>query len=113
MAAVVVLLVTMAGTLPPVAAAFTAGTTNSGNALAAAATFPTYPTAVTGDSAWAYHRGDESTSSTPTSTAVDTSGNSRSGTYSGMTGGAATSTRWNFDDGSGPTAADSSGSGNV
>ncbi|HLL67675.1 MAG TPA: LamG domain-containing protein [Micromonosporaceae bacterium] len=112
-AAVVVVLVALPGALSPVAAAFTARTANSGNSLGAAASFPTYPTAVTDDNPWAYHRSDELTSSAPTSAVVDTSGNNRAGTYSGMTGGAATSTQWNFDDGSGPTAADSSGFGNV
>lgn len=95
----------------PVSAAFTATTSNSGNTLTAAASFPTYPTSVTGGGAWAYHRGEEAASSAATSTAADSSGNARSGTYDGRTNGL--STHWKLDEGTGAVAADSSGAANT
>lgn len=70
-----------------------------------------YPEMVTGDSPWAYHRGDDVVSSAATSTAGDASGNSRPGLYVGRTDGPSTS--WRLDDGAGSTAADSSGAVNL
>jgi len=91
-------------------AAWVASTSNSGNQFATAASFPTYPSSVTADGAWAYLRGDETPSSSSTLAAADSSGNARPGTYNGSTNGP--STWWRFDDASGSTAADSSGGGN-
>jgi hypothetical protein len=108
----VLIVVAVPGALRPVAAAFTAATTIGGNSLAAAGSFPTYSAAVLADGPWAYHRGDEASSSASTSVAGDASTNNRTGVYNGATGGASPSTQWNFDEGSGTSAADSSGSGN-
>ena len=91
-------------------AAFTATTANSGNTFTAAASFPTYPAAVTGDGAALLHRSDENPSSSATSTAADAAGTSQPGTYNGRTNGP--STHWEFDENAGATAADSSGAAN-
>ena len=106
----VVLLITAVFTFSPVTAAFFATTTNGVSQVSAAATFPTYPSSVTGDTAGVYHRGDESPSSAATLAAADSAGTSEPGTYNGRTNGS--SLRWKFDEGSGTTAADSSGLAN-
>jgi hypothetical protein len=92
------------------AAAWVAAATNSGNQFVTASSFPNYPTSVTNDGAWAYHREEESPSSASTLTAADSSGNSRPGTFSGTTNGP--STWWAFDENTGTTAGDSSGAAN-
>lgn len=91
-------------------AAWVATDSNGGSQFSTAASFPNYPTSVTNDGAWAYHREEETPSSAGTSTAADSSGNSRPGTYGGTTNGP--STWWAMNDGSGTTAADSSGAAN-
>ncbi len=96
--------------IPRSLAAFVGTSANSGNQFSAAATFPAYPASITSDSPWAYLRGEETASSSVTSTAADSSGNGRSGTYDGQTNGP--STRWNFDEGTGTVADDSSGAAN-
>ena len=58
MAGLAALAVTLLAGMDQAHAAFTATTTNA-NTFAAAASFPTYPTSVTGDSPWAYHRSDD------------------------------------------------------
>lgn len=93
----------------PVTAAFTASSSNGSNALTAAATFPTYAASVTGNTPWAYHRGEDAVSSAATSTADDTTANNRDGIYNAKTNGP--SLWWKLDD-AGTTAADSSGSAN-
>lgn len=70
-----------------------------------------YPTMVVNDSPWAYHRLEEARSSALMSTATDTSGNGRAGSYVGRTDGPSTS--WDFDEGTGTTAADDSGAVNT
>lgn len=110
MAALVAGLGLWATTLTPAWAVWTAATTNT-STLAAAAGFPTYPSAVTAGSAWAFYRGEEAPSAAATSTAVDSSGNNRPGAYNGPTNGP--STHWTFDENGGTTAADSSGAANT
>ncbi|GAA2979684.1 signal peptidase I [Actinokineospora diospyrosa] len=91
-------------------AKFVSTSTTSGNALGTAASFPTYSASVTGDSPLFYHRQDEAQSSSATSTAADSSGNSRPGQYNAPTNGPYT--YWRFDDASGIAASDSSGGAN-
>ncbi|GLW90709.1 signal peptidase I [Actinokineospora globicatena] len=91
-------------------AKFTATGANSGNAIGTAATFPTYSASVIGDGPTFYHRQDEAASSSATSTAADSSGNSRPGQYNAATNGPYT--YWRFDDASGTAASDSSGGAN-
>ncbi|GAA3226000.1 hypothetical protein GCM10010532_058650 [Dactylosporangium siamense] len=86
-------------------AAFTAATQNTGSTLGSAATFPTYPAAVTGDTPWAYWRGEDTTT-----TAADSSGSAHPGTYQGPVQGA--STWWPADENAGTVAEDLSGSAN-
>ncbi|HEX8344694.1 MAG TPA: LamG domain-containing protein [Actinoplanes sp.] len=105
-----VLLVAVMVSTDRVVAAFTATTTNVGNTFTAAASFPTYPTAVTGDGAAILHRSDEAPSSSATSAAADSAGTSQPGVYNGKTNGP--STHWRFDEGTGSTAADHSGAAN-
>lgn len=112
LALLVVLMAVVPGANGRVAAGFTTTTTNGGNSVTAAGSFPTYPAAVLANSPWAYHRGDDAASGASTSVAADASTNSRSGTYNGVTGGLSPSTQWDFDEGSGTGTADSSGSGN-
>jgi Concanavalin A-like lectin/glucanases superfamily len=96
---------------PPTAATFTALSTSGAHSIGAAATFPTYPVAVTNSAAWAFHRGEEAPSAASTSTAADSSANARTGTYAGATDGP--TTFWKFDENSGSTAADASGAVNT
>ena len=110
-AAVVAALGLSAMAMGPAWAAWNATTTNGGNNLAAAATFPTYPTEATSDSPWAYYREEDAASAAATSVAADSSGNGRSGTYNGTTNGP--STYYSFDENSGATAQDSSGAVNT
>ena len=88
---------------PQVDAAFFATTTNTGNALTAAATFPTYPASVVADGPLFYHRMDDVAGSV---TATDSSGNNNPGVYGSTTTAAGT---WSMDEGSGSTAKDQSG----
>ena len=110
-AALVAALGLWAMTLGPAWAAWTAGTNNSGNNFTAAASFPTYPNEVTSNSAWGYYREEEAASAATTSTAADSSGNNRPGTYDGPTNGP--TTYWRFDENTGTTAYDSSGTVNI
>ncbi|GLW90564.1 signal peptidase I [Actinokineospora globicatena] len=89
-------------------AGYVATTATAGNALGSSASFPTYSASVTGDTPLFYHREDEAGSSSATSTAADSSGNSRPGQYNSPTNGPYT--HWRFDDGTGTNAGDSSGS---
>jgi hypothetical protein len=89
-------------------AAFVGKTVNPGNAFSAAPTFPTYPASVLADGPSIEHHLDEGPSASQTSAVVDSSGNNLAGSYAGQTNGA--STWWTFDETSGTTAADSSGS---
>jgi hypothetical protein len=95
----------------PTWSAFYARTTNAGNNITAAGSFPNYPTSVGNSTPWAYHRGEEAASSAATSTAQDASGNARPGTYGGGTDGS--TTHWEFDENTGSTAYDSSGAVNT
>jgi hypothetical protein len=103
------LVVLAAAGIPVSSSLFTANTTNA-STLSSAASFPTYPSSVTGNAAQFYHRGDDAVSDATTSTAADSSGNNRPGTYAEPTDGP--STWYQFDDGSGSSAADSSGVAN-
>jgi hypothetical protein len=103
------LILALIAALPEANGAFTATTTNA-SALTSAASFPTYPASVAADSPALYHRSDDGSPGTFPSSATDSSGNSRTGTYGASTN--APSTWYRFDDGSGTTAADASGSGN-
>ncbi|HYN93368.1 MAG TPA: LamG domain-containing protein [Pilimelia sp.] len=89
-------------------AAFTAAVNSTGNSVAAAASFPNYPTSV-GTSQWAYHRLEQAPSSAGTLAVADTSTSARPGTLQGPTNGP--STRYDLDETTGP-AADSSGAAN-
>ncbi|MEU0559834.1 hypothetical protein [Dactylosporangium sp. NPDC006015] len=95
MTRLVLLLALLALVVPAGAgAAFTASTANTGNSATAAATFPTYPAAVTGDTPWAYWRGEDTTT-----VAADASGSAHPGTYQAPVQGA--STWWPADEGAG------------
>jgi hypothetical protein len=109
-AGIVVVLGAALVVVPRAYSAFVATTTNVGNALTAAATFPTYPTSVTTDAPWAYHRSEDTAASAATSAAADSSGNSRPGTYAAMTNGPRL--WWTFPEGAGTTTADLTGSDN-
>jgi concanavalin A-like lectin/glucanase superfamily protein len=84
----------------PAGAAFTAASANPGNQLSAAATFPTYPQAVSADGPSFHHRQDDAAGSV---TAADSSGNNRLGVYAAVTGA---QTVWEFDENAGTTTAD-------
>jgi hypothetical protein len=88
-------------------AAFIGKTTNSGNGFAAAATFPTYAQAVTGDSPILYYRLDEAASASSTSAATDSGPYGLPATYNGATNGP--STWWKFNENVGTTVLDSAG----
>ncbi|WP_026315995.1 signal peptidase I [Actinokineospora enzanensis] len=88
-------------------AKFSKTTTNSGNTLGSATTFPTYPATVNADSPSFYHRQDDAASSAATSTATDSSTNNRPGQFAMPTNGPYT--YWRFDDASGTSTADAAG----
>jgi hypothetical protein len=93
-------------TMNATSAAFTGTTTNGANAFTAAASFPTYPTSVNNNSPLFYHRLDEPAGATA---AADSSGNGLTGVYGADSAtGAAFLTA--FDEGSGTTVKDLSGS---
>lgn len=102
---VVVVLVISGTALREVSAAFVASRTNSGNSVAAAATFPTYPTAVVNDSPLFYHRLNDAADSV---TAADSSGNGLTGVHTPdhATGAGFLAP---FDEGAGSTVKDLSG----
>lgn len=104
-------LVVAGASAQPSFAAWVAVTSNGGNQVTTATSFPTYPQSVTADGAWSYLREEESPSSASTLAAADSTSNNHPGTYSGTTNGP--STWWKFGEGSGTTAADSSGGGNA
>jgi len=89
-------------------APFTASDTNLGNSLAAASSFPTYPQAVTRDGPLAYYRLDDAVG---TSTVADSSGNAKLGVLSPKVATDA-ALYLPFDEGSGTTSKDLSGSTN-
>ncbi|MGW6128410.1 LamG domain-containing protein [Cellulomonas sp. NPDC055163] len=91
-------------------AVFSVRTTNT-STLAAAATFPNYSTQVLGAGPLFYHRGEEPSSTLFPSDALDSSGNGRTGTYTGRTDGP--DLWWTADEGTGSTLADRSGSDNT
>jgi len=102
-AAVAVLL--LAGVSLPTAYAVFVGTdVNGGNALAAAAVFPTYPAMVTSDNPLFYHRFEETGGS---STAADSSGHGLTGVYG--TGYQPARLLLPFDEAAGSTAHDLAG----
>jgi signal peptidase I len=107
---VVGLVVAVVLTGPGVYAAFTGTTAAAGNSWGATGTFPGYPASVTADGPQFYHRADESQSASAVSTAADSSGNNRPGTYDTRTDGP--SLWWKFDENTGTTAADASGAAN-
>jgi Concanavalin A-like lectin/glucanases superfamily len=94
----------------PTWAAFSSATSNASTA-SAAATFPAYPPSVTADGPWGYYRGEETASGAATSTAADSSGSARTGTYAGRTDGP--TTRWSFDENTGTIVRDASGAVNT
>ncbi|GIH99758.1 LamG domain-containing protein [Planobispora takensis] len=87
----------------------TAGATSAGDR--ATASFPTYPTLVSGDGPDLHHRSGEGPSGASASTADDAGAADRPGTYNGPTNGPMT--WWQFDESAGATAADSSGGANA
>jgi hypothetical protein len=87
------------------------GMTGNTNTFAAAASFPAYPSTVTGDLPSFYHRLDEPVSSGVTPTTPDASVNNRTGNHSGATNGP--ELWYRFDEGSGTSTADDSGAGNT
>lgn len=108
---VAVVLLLLSASVVGSAAAWVVTVSNSGNQFSSAASFPNYPSSVTADGAWAYHREEESPSAAGTLVAADSSGNARPGTFTGTTNGP--STWWKFDENAGTTAADSSGGANA
>ena len=99
-----------AALVEPVWSAFTGTTTNSGNTITAAASFPDYPASVASNTPWAYHRSEEAGSAAATLAAADSS-STHPGTFDGITNGP--STRWKFDENAGTTITyDSSGASN-
>ncbi|GAA0799749.1 LamG domain-containing protein [Spirilliplanes yamanashiensis] len=104
----VVVLALLAG-FPAAYGAFS-GSTDGTATWGTAASFPTYPQHVAADGARFHHRSDETGAFRADSAAADSSGNNRPGVYGAPTDGP--STWYRFDDGSGTTAADSSGSVN-
>ncbi len=103
----VVLLLAVLALIVPVGAgaAFTAATQNGANTFGSTATFPTYPAAVTGDTPWAYWRGEDATTA-----AADSSTSAHPATYQAPVQGA--STWWPADENAGTVAEDLSGSAN-
>ena len=95
---------------PTVQAAFFATTTNTGSALTAAASFPTYQATVTTEAPTFYHQGEETPLATSTVTAATAVG-ARTGVYDGPTDGP--SAWFKLNEFSGTTTADSSGGGGV
>ena len=83
-------------------AAFVGTTANTGNSLAAAASFPDYPSAVVADDPLFYHRLDDAAGSV---TAADASGHGLPGVY-GTTNASGWNGLWPMDDASGTTATD-------
>src|SRR5690242_11882979 len=66
------------GPAPPTWAYFTGTDAVTGNAFAAAASFPDYPSTIVADGPLFYHRLDDAAG---TLTAADSSGNGRTGVY--------------------------------
>ncbi|WP_172898775.1 MULTISPECIES: LamG domain-containing protein [unclassified Actinoplanes] len=94
-----------------VRAVFTDSTATGTNTFSAAASFPDYPTTISNDGAYFYHRLAEAQTSSATSNAADSSSNgTRTGTYDGRTDGPAT--WYDFEDIAGSAVADESGNGN-
>lgn len=110
----------LTGTLPGSAGSHVVSVTlrDASNAIVDATSFTwtvtspgPYPSQVTGHPPWAYHRLEDPVSSAATSAVADTSGNGRAGVFAGRTNGAWTA--WQFDEGSGTIAGDSSGVVNI
>src|SRR5690242_4047475 len=90
------LIVTATRLVHPVSGSFSATTANGPDSVSASASFPTYPQQIGAGSPQLYHRLEEAPSSSATSTAADSSTNSRPGTYNGTTNGP--SAWWKLDD---------------
>ncbi|PPK92408.1 concanavalin A-like lectin/glucanase superfamily protein [Kineococcus xinjiangensis] len=97
-------------------AVLTATAPTASSTLTSDTTFQTYPQAVAGGgtvgtSPHLYYRSDDSAAHAPTSTAAHHSDTARNGTYQAPTDGP--ELWWQFDEGTGTTVADSSGSVNT
>ncbi|MDQ1723313.1 MAG: hypothetical protein QOG52_341, partial [Frankiaceae bacterium] len=92
-----------------VGAGFIAIITGNASNWTAAATFPSYASTVLAGSPTSVYSADDAVSTAASSSATDSSGNARTGTYDGPTSGP--SQWWRFDQGSGTTVYDQSGGG--
>jgi hypothetical protein len=99
------LLAVAVAALPPVHSAFVGTTTNGGNSLTAAASFPDYPTTVIEDHPQTYYRLDDPAGAV---TAADSSGNGTTGAF-GTAYNRTWAGLWPMDDNTGTTAKDMSG----
>ncbi|MCU1677573.1 MAG: hypothetical protein JWM93_2331 [Frankiales bacterium] len=109
LALVLAVLVSQSLLVRGVGAAFVAIMKGSASSWAAAASFPSYASTVLADSPSIVYRADDAVSTSTSSSATDSSGNSRTGTYDGPTNGP--SQWWRFDQASGTTVVDRSGGG--